>query len=573
MTTQENAETGIVPSCDENYASATDWNSVDWQRAMKEVRRLRQRIFRAERQGNVRKVRSLQKLMLRSFSNRLLAVRQVTQKNRGKFTPGVDGLVLKTPAARGKLVDFLALHEPWKASPVRRIYIPKANGKQRPLGIPTIQDRAMQAMVKNALEPQWEARFESRSYGFRPGRSAHDAIETIFRQVCGASRTPWVIDADIESAFDRISHEFLLRKLHRFPAYELIKQWLKAGVVENEVFSDSESGTPQGGVISPLLANIALDGMQEFVPNNRFVRYADDFLVFCRSRSEAEALLPLLGNWLSRRGLRLSESKTRIVHASDGFEFLGFHLQQVEASGTKRMTKNPMFRNPREGRKLLIRPSRDNERRLRDRVRDLVRQYQGAPQLALIDALNPVLIGWANYYRHCASSKVFARVDHFCWHRLWRWARRRHSNKGKRWTKARYWGRHHPERSDHWVFATVDPSRGKLRLLRKLSWVKKRPHIMVRGDASPDDPDLRSYWEKRRLKAVKEMDRPYHRTLAMIQKGLCPLCAADLENGEKLHIHHKVPLSQGGERHILNLQLVHLFCHQQIHANRKAGTA
>lgn len=570
MTTQGIPKTDAGSAPGENSSPATVWNSVNWRKAGREVTRLRQRIFRAERSGDARKVRSLQKLMLRSYSNRLVAVRRVTQINRGRNTAGVDGVLLKTPAARGMLVDFLGLHEPWKASPVRRIYIPKANGKQRPLGIPTLRDRAMQALVKNALEPQWEARFESCSYGFRPGRSAHDAIECAFSRARGRTMRPWVIDADIESAFDCISHDFLLHRLAAFPAVALVKEWLKAGVMDGELFQPGESGTPQGGVISPLLANIALDGMQEMLPASRFVRYADDFLVFCKSRAEAEALLPILNHWLQKRGLRLSSSKTRIVHLSEGVDFLGFHLRQVEASGTKRMTRNPLFRNPREGRKLLIRPSRESEQRLRDRVRMIVRQYQGAPQSVLIAVLNPILTGWANYYRHCASARAFSRLDHFCWHRLWRWARRRHANKSARWISRRYWGPYHPQRRDRWVFAAAVEGSDRVRLLRKLSWVRNQPHTLVRAYATPDDPQLRSYWEQRRQRGARQLERPYHRTLSMIQKGLCPHCGAELDNGESLEIHHKLPRSQGGPDHIRNMQLLHLFCHQQIHATKEA---
>src|SRR6266700_4080174 len=272
----------------------TNLNAINLRQANRTVRNLRHRIFRATQEGNLKKVRSLQKLMLKSYSNRVTSVRRVAQINAGKHTPGVDKVVLKTPAARGKMVDTLAHSSLWKAKPARRVYIPKSNNKQRPLGIPVIFDRCLQAMVKNALEPFWEAKFEGSSYGFRPGRSGHDAIAKIYVLARPNKTKKWILDADIKSAFDQISQDFLLQAIGPVPGKELIKQWLKAGYVEDEVFHATEQGTPQGGVISPLLANIALHGMEEaigvkynskgeIVGKRAIVRYADDFICFCET--------------------------------------------------------------------------------------------------------------------------------------------------------------------------------------------------------------------------------------------------------------------------------------------------
>ena len=313
---------------------SVDWNAIDWRQVNRTVRNLRQRIFRATQEGDWDKVQSLQRLMLRSTSNVAQSVRRVTQLNQGKNTPGVDKVLVKTPAERGKLVDDIVEHTtPWRAKPVKRVYIPKANGKQRPLGIPTMLDRALQAMVKNALEPAWEAKFEAISYGFRPGRSAQDAISQIW-MIAKEKAKPWILDADIRGCFDNINHEHLLEIIGSFPARELIRQWLKAGYVEYGHLHETLTGTPQGGVISPLLANISLHGMEtalgvhyrgghERIGNCAVVRYADDFVVMCTTEAIAHQAQERLTEWLAVRGLQLSPEKNA-NHPS---------LQRVRLSG------------------------------------------------------------------------------------------------------------------------------------------------------------------------------------------------------------------------------------------------
>lgn len=316
---------------------ATEWSSINWRKSTKIVRNLRQRIFRASQDGDLKKVRSLQKLLLRSYSNVVMSVRRVCQVNRGRNTAGVDKVLVKTPEARGKLVDELREYQPWQTKPARRVYIPKNNGKRRPLGRPTIRDRCMQAIVKNALEPFWEAKFERSSYGFRPGRSCHDAIVRIFFLARSTSKKKIIVDADIKGAFDNIAHIPLLEAIAGFPARELIKQWLKAGYMKEASFTPTEAGTPQGGVISPLLANIALHGMEEaldirynkageLISKRGLVKYADDFVVFCESEEDAQAVIARLSEWLGARGLALSPEKTSIRHITEGFDFLGFDV-------------------------------------------------------------------------------------------------------------------------------------------------------------------------------------------------------------------------------------------------------
>src|SRR5262245_49055166 len=403
-----------------------DWNGIDWHQAIRSVRKLRQDLFRATREGDLKKVRTLQRIMLRSYENRVLSVRRVTQTNRGKNTPGGDKVVLKTPEARGRLVDRLGAFEPWKPRPARRVYSPKADGRQRPLGIPAIVDRALQATVKNALEPFWEARFEDSSYGFRIERCCADALQRIFQLASAGTKRAWVLDADIKGAFDNIGHEKLLQAIGNFPARERIRQWLKAGYLDDGVWHPTASGTPQGGVLSPLLANIALHGMEEalgvrYMPQREqdydrvlhpksvgLVRYADDFLVFWHSREEAEEVHGKLTAWLKERGLAFSAEKTRIVSLDEGFDFLGFNIRRYPVT------------NAQTGWRLLTRPSRKAVREHARELKALVRQYRGGPADALGKAVNAKIRGWADYFRVGVSSRTFEKLDCYLFKLQWR---------------------------------------------------------------------------------------------------------------------------------------------------------
>jgi RNA-directed DNA polymerase len=504
-----NGPEGSIPSFDE----------FDLDEAEDNVRRLRRRIFTASRSGDLRRVRNLQKLMLRSRSNTLVAVRRVTQVNAGRRTAGVDGRLAVNSVQRGQLVEGIHRQTtPWLAWPVRRVFIPKGNGKQRPLGIPVIVDRVLQARVVNALEPEWEARFEARSYGFRPGRGCHDAIAQLFQCLRGANpRRLWVLDADLEAAFDRIDHDHLTASVGGFPARALVRQWLKAGVVERGQLTPTDEGVPQGGVVSPLLLNIALHGMETAAGvryhwpsqpegsvrpgSTTVVRYADDLLALCHSRQQAEQVKTRLGPWLAERGLRFNEDKTRIAHVDDdGFCFLGFHIRRWHG-------------------KLLIRPSPEAVRRIKRRLRETVRQYRGAPTAALLRALNPVVRGWAAYYHTVVSNRVFHSLDDYLFHLLYRWALRRHPRKSRRWVVSRYWGRFNRARQDRWVFG--DKQTGAY--LHKLSWTPIVRHVMVKGTSSVDDPNLVDYWRKRRSRSKPPVSNATLRLL-QAQQGRCDAC-------------------------------------------------
>jgi RNA-directed DNA polymerase len=464
------------------------WPGIDLASCERTVSKLQARIVKATKVGRWGKVKALQWLLTHSLSGKALAVRRVTE-NQGKRTPGVDGEIWKTPATKTRAVLSLG-RRGYKPQPLRRVYIPKSNGKLRPLGIPTMKDRAMQALHLLALDPVSETTADGNSYGFRKGRAARDALAQCFIVLARRSRPEWILEADIQGCFDNISHEWMLR--HVPMDKQVLRKWLKAGFIDRAQWFPTEAGTPQGGVASPTLANIVLDGLEGRLSSHfsrrtggkkskvRLIRYADDFVITGATKEVLEQAKAEVEAFLAERGLSLSPEKTKITHVSDGFDFLGFNVRS------------------RNG-KLLITPSKDALTAVLRKTRGIIGENKVVTQQILIGLLNPIIWGWAYYFRHVASTRTFAKLGNRIWKALWRWAARRHPNKGGRWVRKRYF---HTIASRRWVFACENGKHdlidgpGLMKLVNPQD-IKIRRHVKVKADANPYDPQWKQYFAGR----------------------------------------------------------------------------
>jgi RNA-directed DNA polymerase len=547
---------------------ADGWYAVNWQAINRNVRRLQVRIVQATKARRWGKVRALQHLLTCSYSGKVFAVRRVTE-NAGKKTPGVDKEIWDTPEKKVQAIHALK-RRGYQPQPLRRVYIPKSDGKtMRPLGIPTMKDRTMQALHLLALDPVVETNADRNSYGFRQQRCCADAMVQCFTALKSA-KTQWVLEGDIKSCFDKISHDWLLAHVPMDRA--ILQKWLKSGYMEKHVLHETTDGTPQGGIISPALANCALDGLerllQERYPTGKpvkssgekfpcvnFIRYADDFVITGKSEQLLEGeVRPLVEHFLEERGLELSPTKTVITHVEKGFDFLGQNVRRYPNG------------------KLLIKPSKKSIKTFLDRIRQTIKAASGMSAVDLISKLNPVIRGWANYHRHEVSKRTFGRVDHNIFSSLWRWARRRHPKKNLRWLKQKYFERR--GNRDWCFFGETCDDEGrpiKIWLYHAYSTPIKR-HVKVKGEANPYDPAYETYFEKREEDHMREMFRRIAtlRYLWYEQRGLCTVCNTKITRITGWRLHHRVPLVMGGSKSAENRVLLHPECHDRVHRQHRS---
>ena len=536
-----------------------EWHNINWKKAHRNVRRLQARIVKALKAGDKRKVRALQFILARSLSGRAIAVRRVTT-NRGKNTPGVDGEVWDTPRKKAQAVDESRSRN-YRPQPLRRKAIPKKNGGQRFLGIPTMSDRTMQALYAFTLDPIAETLADPNSYGFRRERSPADAIQQCFSVLARRTSAQWVLEGDIKACFDEISHEWLLN--HIPLPKSILRRWLRAGYMSGGHWYPTDNGTPQGGTISPVLANIALDGLEQKLRNLfgsthrlrnyhqiNLIRFADDFIITGRTKEILEdKVRPVVEEFLEKRELTLSDTKTHITHINTGFDFLGQNVRKY-------------------GHKLLIRPSRSSVKALLSKVRAVIKANRQASAGHLIMQLNPIIRGWANYHRHVVSKKTFNKIDWLIYRMVWQWARRKHRGKNNAWRNQKYFK---PQDNRQRVFTgeiqTNDGKKKQVYLYRAVKTPITR-HCKIQGAANPYDPEWEFYFEERLRRRTKKSLRGKRQTLRLWleQKGQCPVCGEMITEDDEWDTHHICQRVEGGKDTLDNLTLLHLNCHRQVHS-------